>query len=314
MPSRQDGVGQWDGYKTLTRRNYLAHRIIFVAGKGGVGKSSIAAATALQLARSGRAVLLVELGRFSYLGPFLNLRIEAEPVPWCPNVAVVRWEAYDALREYLAHYVVFKAAADLVLDNPVMKALVGAAPSLSEVAILGKLTAPMRYRWYRRDVDAVVVDAYSTGQFMALLRAPKGLARTASSGPLHRNTRWICDLLANPAICEYRLVTLPEEMAITETRELARDIRAETGIHPVVFCNKLLRIPELSKSAGIREGSAAFPFVEHLRRIATRQRVSLDRLARLDGGPVRQLPFVPTVDAHAMLAGLVAALDDADPL
>jgi anion-transporting ArsA/GET3 family ATPase len=291
-------------------RDRSAYRIIFVTGKGGVGKSSIAAATALQLARMGRSVLLVELGRRSYLGPFLNLPVGVDPVPWQPNVSVARWEPDQALREYVTHFLVFRAAADRVLDNPLMKALVGAAPSLSELAILGKLTAPMRYRWYRRNADIVVVDAYSTGQFMALLRAPKGLALTASAGPLHRQTQWICSLLADPEICEYRLVTVAEEMAIAEACELASDIRGETGFHPIVYCNKLLQIPDLPKFAGIDERSAAFPFLEQMRRTAARQRMSLRRLDQLDAGPARELPFVPTDDAHVMLGRLVEALRD----
>ena len=108
----------------------------------------------------------------------------------------------------MAHYLVFKAAADWLLNNTVMKALMAAAPSLAELAILGKLTGPMRHGWYKRDVDVVVVDAYSTGQFMALLRAPRGISQTAASGPMRRHTVAMTALLSEPAICEYRLVTL----------------------------------------------------------------------------------------------------------
>ena len=98
-------------------------------------------------------------------------------------------------------------------------------------------------RWYQRDVDVVVVDAYSTGQFMALLRAPRGLSQTVASGPMHRHTAAMTALLSEPAICEYRLVTLAEEMPTAEACEMARDLRAETGIAPRIYCNRLIDLP-----------------------------------------------------------------------
>lgn len=285
------------------------HRIVFVTGKGGVGKSAVAAATALQYARAGNSVLLVELGSRSFYGPLLGLPVGEVPVPWHEHIGVARWDVEGALREYITHYLMFKAAADKILGNTVMKALVAAAPSLAELAMLGKLTAPMRHTWYKRDVDVVVIDAYATGQFMALLRAPRGLAQTAASGPMYTHTREIIKLLANPAICEYRLVTLAEEMPISEACEMAGEIRAETGIAPQVYCNRLLDLPAEFPQVGASETAA---FLLHMQRIAQRQRTSLAALKRLGsdrGGPVRCLPLIPTVDAEALLEGLADALD-----
>ncbi|MBK6637370.1 MAG: hypothetical protein IPG34_06600 [Rhodocyclaceae bacterium] len=286
------------------------HRIVFVTGKGGVGKSAVAAATALQYARAGHSVLLVELGSRSFYGPLLGLPVDDVPVPWLENIGVVRWDVEGALREYITHYLMFKAAADKILGNTVMKALVAAAPSLAELAMLGKLTAPMRHTWYKRDVDVVVIDAYATGQFMALLRAPRGLAKTASSGPMHTHSTEIVRLLGNPDICEYRLVTLAEEMPISEACEMAGEIRAETGIAPKVYCNRLLDLP--ADMADLPASAAAAPFIAHMQRIAKRQRTSLAALKRLGsdrGGPVRCLPLIPTVDADELLKGLADALD-----
>ena len=147
-----------DSRPTLVRRK--VHRIVFVTGKGGVGKSAVAAATALQFARAGKTVLLVELGSRSFYGPLLGLPVGADTVPWTSGIGIARWDVESSLREYMAHYLVFKAAADWLLNYTVMKALMAAAPSLAELSILGKLTGPMRHDWYRRDVDVVVVDAY----------------------------------------------------------------------------------------------------------------------------------------------------------
>jgi len=118
----------------------------------------------MQLARAGKTVLLVELGSRSFYGPLLGLPVGIDTVRWTSKIGIARWDVESSLREYLAHYLVFKAAADWVLNYTVMKALMAAAPSLAELGILGKLTGPMRHAWYQRDVDVVVVDAYSTGQ------------------------------------------------------------------------------------------------------------------------------------------------------
>jgi hypothetical protein len=289
------------------------HRIVFVTGKGGVGKSAVAAATALHFARQGKSVLLVELGSRSFYGPLLGLQVDDEPVHWTDNIGVARWDVESALREYISHYLVFKAATDKVLNNTMMKALVAAAPSLSELAMLGKLTAPMRHKWYKRDVDVVVIDAYATGQFMALLRAPRGLSLTTTSGPMHKHTTSMISLLSNPALCDYRLVTLAEEMPIAEACEMAADIRAETGIAPSIYCNRLIDLPAQLPETG----AAAAGFISHLNKIAERQRRSLADLNRLGAdkaGAVRRLPLIPSMDAHYLLESLADAMDDLDEL
>jgi hypothetical protein len=286
------------------------HRIVFVTGKGGVGKSAVAAATALQLAGAGQTVLLVELGSRSFYGPLLGLPVGAEAVRWTSRIGVVRWDVESALREYVAHYLLFKTAADWLLNYTVMKALMAAAPSLAELAILGKLTGPMRHAWYRRDVDVVVVDAYSTGQFMALMRAPRGLSQTAASGPMHRHTVAMTALLSDPAICEYRLVTLAEEMPTAEACEMARDLRAETGIAPRIYCNRMIDLPPRTPAWPADDPAAAF--IQHMAHIAARQRTSLDALQALGDerdGPVRRLPLIPVTDARRLLQALADALD-----
>ncbi len=289
------------------------HRIVFVTGKGGVGKSLVAAATALQFARRGHSVLLAEIGSRSFYGPLLGLPVGVEPVAWRDRIGIARWDVESTLREYIGHYLPIKALAEKILGNTVMKALVAAAPSLSELAMLGKLTAPMRHTWYRREVDVVVVDGYATGQFMALLRAPRGMAQTASSGPMHKHSALMARLLADPQVCEYRLVTLAEEMPVSEACEMAADLHAEVGIAPRIYCNRLLDLP--ARLPRLSPDDPAHDFVAQMRRIARRQRDSLaalEALGPLRQGPVRRLPLVPTLQPQVLLERLADALQAAE--
>lgn len=282
------------------------HRVVFVTGKGGVGKSSVAAATALQLARRGQSVLLVEFGNRSFYGPFLGLNVGNAAVRWKPGIEVACWDVEESLREYVTHYLVFKSAANKILSNTVMKALAGAAPSLSEIALLGKLMAPMLHTWYKRTVDVVVVDAYATGQFMTLLRAPRGLSATAAGGPLHRQTQAITRLLSDSKVCEYRMVTLAEEMPVTEACEMFADIQTETGVQPLLYCNRMLGIAPVPNAATFEHADT---FLAQMKSIADRQDASLARLAQTGAPKVHTLPLVPTLNVDAMLERLADALD-----
>ncbi len=291
--------------KNKSASSTAAHRIVFVTGKGGVGKSTVAAATALEFARQGKSVLLVELGTRSFYAPFLGIPVSESPVVWRNSIQVERWDVQSALREYITHYLIFKSAANMVLNNMVMQALIGAAPSLSEIAVLGKITAPMLNDWYRRDVDVVVVDAYATGQFMTLLRAPRGFAAIAANGSLHRQSRKITAILSDPAVCEYRLVTLAEEMPVTEACEMAASLRAETGIEPTIYCNRMLPIPD---AAMLHDTQSTQGFVQQMRVVRARQQYSLERLAQAVSQPVHSLPLVPLLQVSSMLEQVADAL------
>lgn len=282
------------------------HRVVFVTGKGGVGKSSVAAATALQFARRGQSVLLAEFGNRSFYGPFLGLNVGNDSVRWKPRIEVACWDVEESLREYVTHYLVFKSAANKILSNTVMKALAGAAPSLSEIAILGKLMAPMLHTWYKRTVDVVVVDAYATGQFMTLLRAPRGLSATAAGGPLHRQTQAITRLLSDPKVCEYRMVTLAEEMPVSEACEMFADIESETGLQPSLYCNRMLDLPPVPSGQGFVNAGT---FLDQLQSIKTRQAASMTRLQQTGATQVYTLPMLPILAVDAMLERLADALD-----
>ena len=223
--------------------NQPQQRILFVTGKGGVGKSTVAAALATKLAGNGDRVLLVELAEQSYYRHLLSLDVVYSPTQWQSNLWVSCWKGDACLREYFKHYVRLETVVEMFFNNRVMKTFIEAAPALREISILGKATSGIRQIGPAIEYDWIVIDAYATGHFKALLQAPGGLAKAIRMGPMGDQSRQIDGILKNPTYCSYVIVTLPEELPVFECRDLYQNLDTVWGVKSKVFCNKLWQIP-----------------------------------------------------------------------
>jgi hypothetical protein len=219
--------------------------IIFVTGKGGVGKSAVAAALALQKAQSGRKTLLVELGRESFYQNSLHLpQLDAQAtyhgVPWpgVPKLTLALWSGPECLKEYALYLLKIESLYRLFFENPVTRTLVQVAPALPELSIMGKATSGPRRVGPPLNYDTIVIDAFATGHFMALLRAPQGMAEAVRFGPMGEQSRSINRTLSNPDFCKYVVVAFPEELPVIEGLELAHDIEKVVGIKPTLVMNR----------------------------------------------------------------------------
>ena len=163
-----------------------------------MGKSTVAMSLARQLASQGEKTLLAELGEYSYFEYALGLRSSYDPIQISPNLDFSLWSGENCLREYVRHLVPVRAVADLFFDNKIMRSFVRAAPGLKELALLGKLTSGIRGWGPKFEYENVVVDAYASGHFLALLNAPKGLGELIESGPMGEQSRSIFSVLSNP--------------------------------------------------------------------------------------------------------------------
>lgn len=217
--------------------------IHLITGKGGVGKSTVAAALAWKLASEGRKTLLVELGARSYFRHVFQADIDAHPVSLNSHLTVARWEGEACLREYLLHLLKIERVVKMFFDNRVMQALVQAAPALRELAILGKVTSGPRRVGPPLPYDELVVDAYATGHFRALWRAPIGLSEAIPFGPMGEQSRAIVKVLKDPKLTRFYVTMIPEDLPVTEGLELARDIQAEMEQQPTLILNRNLECP-----------------------------------------------------------------------
>lgn len=215
-------------------------RILLVTGKGGVGKSTVAAAAAIKLSQQGRKVLLAELGEKSFFQYVFDQPISYKPQPVGENLWACIWEGEQCLKEYIAHLLKIEKIVDLFFENKVMRALVQAAPALKELAILGKLTSPHRKVGPALDFDDIVLDAYSTGHFKALLQAPRGMGEAIPFGPMGEQCRAIDRVIQDREISQVWVVSLPEELPVIETLEHLSFLKAEMGLQPQAILNRYL--------------------------------------------------------------------------
>lgn len=275
--------------------------IHLVTGKGGVGKSATAAALAWRLAESGKKTLLVELGDESFYKDYLDLpNVEYEPRRYEAGFDVSLWSGPSSLREYAIYLLKLERLYRLFFENPVTRTLINVAPALSELAILGKITSgPPRNVGPKMPYNCLVVDCYSSGHFLALLRAPAGMSEAVRFGPMHEQSLSILKVLRDPKITNYHIVCLPEELPVQETIELDRDLHALMKVRPRIWLNKWVDYPNGLQSSG--------PTYE--KDFASKQRRQEDAWKTLSdnfAGRLQRLPFVFEIDEKKILRELAA--------
>ena len=203
-----------------TRHFLSASRVLIVAGKGGVGKSTVAAALAQAATGVGLHTLLVEIeGKNPVVG--LDQRVERSAIT--PGAALADY--FDSLglgrvsRRLLAAGIV-----DLVAST---------APGIDDLLILGKIKQLEQTGGW----DLIVVDGPPAGQAIGLLRAPLSLRQAVRGGPIHTQAIEILNMLADPARCRVMMVSTPELTPVSELIDTAFEIEDQIGVAlgPVVL-------------------------------------------------------------------------------
>jgi anion-transporting ArsA/GET3 family ATPase len=215
----------------------LDRRLLFVAGKGGAGRSTVTAALALLAARAGKRVLVCEANAAE---PRIATLLGAEEAPGQrevrPGIHVLNVLPGEAMREYGLMVLRLRVVTHAVFENRLVRYFLRAIPSLAELVVLGKILHearsqdPAAGRGARPRWDLVLVDAPATGHAVQLLRVPSALLDAVPAGPLRHDVEWMERMLVDPVQTAVALVTLPEETPVNEALELDAQVRGVLGM------------------------------------------------------------------------------------
>lgn len=278
--------------------------LVLVTGKGGVGKSTVAARTALELAASGERTALCELAPARALSRIFG----AEPGPTeelelGPCLWGVRIHSEQAMRDYVLMALRVRPLRDLLFRSRAFSYLAAATPGLAELVTLGKLWEMTRERrGGGRRFDRVVLDAPSSGHAIALLESPRTFAAVTAGGPLHSQATELGRLVADPDRTSVLLVASAEEIVVNETLELERRLARDLGIEvAAMIANRIDGDPlgpgdGADLGAALENGTAAASARDALIDAHERAELASAELARLrasSAAPVRALGLAP---------------------
>lgn len=222
-------------------KDLLDRRLVFVTGKGGVGKTTVTAALALLASQQGKRTLVCEVEAKGDIAA----AFETEPTKFrereiAPALFAMSMDTEASLREYLHLQLRVPVVGRI---GPVARAfdfVATAAPGVREILTVGKLCWEVRERHY----DLVVVDSPPTGHVVGLLAAPNAINDVVKVGVVRQQTDWMIEIMSDPQRTGVCLVTTPEEMPVSEAVDLAGRIKRDTSVDlACVVANRVL--PEL---------------------------------------------------------------------
>lgn len=305
-------------------RFLAASRLLIVAGKGGVGKTTVSAAVAAAAARQGLSVLLVEIeGKSGLAGLFGREPLGYDEVTLADGVRGRTITPDEALLEYLREHGLSRISKRLV-SSGALEIVATAAPGIRDILVLGKV----RSLEQTEAADLVVLDAPAAGHAITFLLSARGLLDAVKVGPINTQAQQALEMLTDPARTQVVLVTLPEETPVNELIDTAYHLEDRVGVSlgPVVVNGIVPAIAGLevdpvtaAEEAGttLLEGEA-----DALRAAATfraeRRALQAEQLARLNEAlplPQLHLPSLPVTSlgaeeldqlAKALLEGIEA--------
>ena len=280
-------------------------RLVFVTGKGGVGKTTVAAGLAQLAAEHGKRVLVCEAdAKGDVTGLFEAPPTDFTPREISPGIWSMSMDTEASLREYLKLHLRIPIMGRI---GPLAKAfdfVATAAPGVREILTVGKLAYEVRERHY----EVVVADAPATGHIVGQLAAPQAINELVKVGLIRSQTDWMLEILSDPQRTGLVIVTTPEEMPVNETIELAGRVEKETTVDLAsVIVNRVLPElfghseeetfeqlcrPEPEAALAAAVGGDPRPVLDAARLAVTLRRTRAGHLERLRAGLDRSVPML----------------------
>jgi anion-transporting ArsA/GET3 family ATPase len=298
----------------------LDKRVVFVTGKGGVGKTTVAMALGLRAAAEGKRTIVCEVSAQENASRFFDhAEVGFHEVEMAENLWSISIDPDESMREYVLLQLKVRAMRDMLFRSRIFSYLAAATPGLKELVTIGKiweLAQLDRKVKQGRKYDLVIVDAPATGHGVGFLQTPRTFAAIARVGPIHSQAKQLDRLITDHEHTGVAIVSLPEEMPVNESAALEHDLLTEVGVavdriymnalYPERFSNAdVERLAALSdRENGSVRAAARAAVSEHSR--ARSQRAQLARLRRRVEAPVKTLPFLFEPELGVEAAQLLA--------
>ena len=293
--------------------NIFEKRLIFVTGKGGVGKSTVSAALGVAAARRGKRAIVCEVAQQERMSAVFHREgVGYRETEIADNLYAFSIDPQRALEEYLLQQIRIKPVYDLMFKNRIFTYFAAATPGLRELVTVGKVweLAQLDRRVKKGSkYDLVIVDAPATGHGLGLLRTPKTFGDIARVGPIKRQADSIYEFITDQSLTSVIAVAWPEEMPVNETIDLQRNLDRElglpldriimNGIYPQLFSDpEAVVLREHAEQNGngsdplgvVRQAALRAAVSEHRRANANHEQV--ERLASESGQDPVELPFL----------------------
>jgi anion-transporting ArsA/GET3 family ATPase len=303
-------------------------RVMIVAGKGGVGKTTVTATLATAAAGAGLSVLIVEVeGKSGLAACFGRSPLGYEETELAPRVRGRTLTPDEALVDYLETHGLRRISKRLVRSGA-LEVVSSAVPGMKDILVLGKVKSLE----LERAADLILIDAPAAGHAITFLMSPRGLGDAVRVGPVSKQSTEVIEMLSDPARCQVMLVTVPEETPVNELVDTAFQLEDRIGVRlgPVVVnacypdpgvpasVDEIQRLAdELGVFVSPREANDLVAAAEFRRERHGLQQEQADRLAARLPLPQVRLPFLFTAELGPpeidTLAGAFAAQVDALP-
>jgi anion-transporting ArsA/GET3 family ATPase len=268
-------------------------RFVTVVGKGGVGKTTVSTALALAAARRGKRVLIAMCNAKERVSQFL----EVPPIgpynqPVLPNIDAVNMVPKVALEEYGLMVLKVRALYRAIFENRLVAAFLRGTPGIEAWSMLGKAQfhAHERLPDGRYRYDMVILDSPATGHGLEMLRVPRVLLEVAPPGLLRREAERAWELFTDAQRAGVVIVTLAEEMPVSESLELYDALRNELGlpVRAIAVNGMIEQLFDAQEAAWLAQIVSATPAEDLVysllragRRRTLRERVQIESLERI---------------------------------
>lgn len=279
---------------------FAASRVVVVAGKGGVGKTTVTAALASAATRAGQSVLIVEVeGKSGLAGAFDQPPLGYEETELAPGLRARTLTPDEALVDYLENAGLRRISRRLA-SSGALDVVAGAVPGMKDILVLGKV----KQLEQAGAADLIIIDAPAAGHALTFLLSPQGLLDAVRVGPIRKQAEDVTAMLSDPTRCQVLLVTTPEETPVTEVAETAFYLEDRigvalgpvvvNGVYPATAVPVGIDAPGIQNEAALLDVFVSDREATDLARAAdfrvTRTRVQVDQVERL--GRILPLPQI----------------------